>query len=74
MSWASANPGVRVDFCGSTAWAGRCIYFFMVSVFHSFDVWGVSSTTCGSAPFGRCNLRLLRRADTLFTFIASNIG
>jgi len=42
------------------------MYVFMVSVFLMFVVRGVSPTTCGSASFGLCNSRLLRRADTLF--------
>src|SRR5277367_7068484 len=62
----------RGDFCGWTGWEWRSMYVFMVSVFLSSVVWGVSPTTCGSAPFTRCNPRLLRRADTLFTFIASH--
>jgi hypothetical protein len=64
--------GVRLDFCGSTGFGWRSMYVFMVSVFLMSGVWGVSPTTCGSAPFTRCNPRLLRRADTCFTFIASH--
>ena len=64
--------GERTDFCGSTGLGWRSMYVFMVSVFLSSVVWGVSPTTCGSAPLSRCNPRLLRRADTPFTFIASH--
>jgi len=60
------------DFSDSTVLTWRNMYVFMVSVFLMSVVWGVSPTTCGSAPFTRCNPRLLRRADTAFTFIASH--
>ena len=58
----------RVAFCGWTGFGLRSMYVFMVSVFLSSVVWGVRPTTCGSAPFTRCNPRLLRRADTLYHF------
>jgi hypothetical protein len=44
----------------------------MVFALRSSVVWGVSPTTCGSAPHTRCNPRLLRRADTTFAFIESH--
>ena len=69
---AGLGRGGRVAFCGWTGFRLRSMYVFMVSVFLSSVVWGVSPTTCGSAPFTRCNPRLLRRADTLFAFIASH--
>jgi hypothetical protein len=70
---AGLGRGGRIDFCGSTGLGLRSMYVFMVSVFLSFIVvGGVSPTTRGSAPFARCNPRLLRRADTLFAFIASH--
>ena len=59
-------------FCGSTGLASRSIYVFMVPVFLSSVVWGVSPTTCGAALFMRCNPRLLRTADTLLTFIVGH--
>jgi hypothetical protein len=62
----------RVDFYGSTGLGSRSMYVFMVSDFLSSVVWGVSPTTCGSAPFTRQNPRLIRRADTLFTFNTSH--
>jgi len=66
--------GVRIDICGSTDLGSRSMYVFMGSVFLSSVVWGVSPTICGSAPFTRRNPRLLRRADTAFTVIASHTG
>jgi len=62
----------RIDFCGSTGFGVRSMYVFMMSVFLSSVVWGVSPTTGGSAPCTRRNPRLFRRADTLCTFIASH--
>jgi hypothetical protein len=69
--WVLRRGARRVD-CGWTGLAERSMYFFMVFVFLLSVVWGVSPTTCGSAPFTRCNPRLLRRTDTVFTFIASH--
>ena len=69
---AGFGQGVRVDFCGSTGFGWRSMYVFMVSVFLMSVVWGVSPTTGGSAPLMRRNPRLTRRADTVFTFIASH--
>jgi hypothetical protein len=57
----------------STVFAARSMYVFMVSVFLISVVWGVSPTTGGSAPRTRRNPRLSRKADTVFTFIASHI-
>jgi len=68
----AATGDGRIDFCGSTGLGARSMYVFMVSVFLLSVVWGVSPTTCGSAPLSRCNPRSLRRADTPFTFIASH--
>jgi len=62
----------RDAFCGWTGFGLRSMYVFMVSVFLSSIVTDASPTTCGSAPFARCNPRSLRRADTAFTFIASH--
>src|SRR5271168_4211202 len=64
--------GERIDFCRSTGGDWHSMYVFMVSVFLSSVVGGVSPTTCGSAPFTPCNPRLIRRADTLFAFITSH--
>jgi len=64
-------PG-RDAFCGWTDFGRRIMYVFMVSIFLSSVVTDASPTTCGSAPFTRCNPRSLRRADTVFTFIASH--
>ena len=64
-------PG-RDAFCGWTGFGLHSMYVFMVSVFLSSVVTDASPTTCGSAPFTRCNPRSLRRADTVFTFIASH--
>src|ERR1035437_4188133 len=69
---AVLGRGGRIDFCGSTGLGSRSMYVFMVFAFLLSVVWGVSPTTGGSAPFTRCNPRLLRRADTCFTFIASH--
>src|ERR1019366_10623677 len=69
---AVLGRGERMGFCGSTGVDGRSMYVFMVFAFLLSVVWGVSPTTCGSAPFTRCNPRFLRRADTLFAFIASH--
>src|ERR1035437_10696232 len=69
---AVLGRGERIVFCGSTGLAGRSMYVFMVFAFLLSVVWGVSPTTCGSAPFTRCNPRLLRRADTPFAFITSH--
>jgi hypothetical protein len=66
------DGGKRIDFCGSTGLQWRSMYLFKVSVFLSSVVWGVSPTTCGSAPFARCNPRFLRSADTAFAFITSH--
>jgi len=65
------TPG-RNAFCGWTGFGLRSMYVFMVSAFLSAVVWGVSPTTCGSAPLARCNPRSLRRADPVFAFIASH--
>jgi len=62
----------RYDITEQTFTGGRSMYVLMVSVFLMSVVWGVSPTTCGSAPFTRRNPRLTRRADTLFTFIISH--
>ena len=65
------TPG-RDAFCGWTGLGLRSMYVFMVSVFLSSVVTDESLTTCGSAPFTRCNPRSLQRADTAFTFITSH--
>ena len=63
----------RAGFCDSTGLGWRSMYVFMVFAFRFIVVWGVSPTTCGSATrFTGRNPRLLRRADTAFTFIASH--
>ena len=64
--------GVRLDYWGSTIFGWRSMYHFMVPVFLMSVAWGESPTTCGSAPFKRCNPRFTRRADTFFTFITSH--
>src|ERR1035437_10043659 len=69
---AVLGRGDRIVFCGSTGGDGRSMYVFMVFAFLWSVVWGVSPTTCGSAPFTRCNPRLIRRADTQFAFIPSH--
>src|ERR1017187_1860414 len=69
---AVLRRGARTGFCDSTVLVERSMYVFMVFAFRFIVVWGVSPTTGGSAPFTRCNPRLLRRADTCFTFIASH--
>src|ERR1035437_6429417 len=69
---AVLGRGERIVFCGSTGGGGGRMYVFIVFCFLFCVVWGVSPTTCGSAPFTRCNPRLLRRADTLFAFITSH--
>jgi hypothetical protein len=69
---AGLSRGAGVVFCGSTGFVEHSMYVFMVSVFLSSVVWGVSPTTCGSAPLTRRNPRLTRKADTLFTFITSH--
>ena len=63
----------RRGFCGSTALGSRSRYVFMVFAFRFSVVWGVSSTTCGSAArsSGR-NPPSLRRADAAFAFIKSH--
>ena len=66
------RPGRADYFCDSTVFGWHSMYVFMVSVSLSDVVWSVSPTTCGSAPFSRCNPRLLRRADTLFAFVTSH--
>jgi hypothetical protein len=63
----------RAGFCDSTGFGWRSMYVFMVFAFRFIVVWGVSPTTGGSATrFTGRNPRLLRRADTTFTFIASH--
>ncbi len=48
-SAAGLARGGRIDFCGSTGLGPRSMYLFMMSVFLSSVVRGVSPTTCGSA-------------------------
>jgi len=47
----------RAGFCDSTGLGWRSMYVFMVFVFLLSVVWAWSPTTCGSAPFTRCNPR-----------------
>jgi hypothetical protein len=70
-----AGRGVRgsrpVVLCGSTVLEARSRYVCMVFALRFSVVGGVSPTTCGSAPFTRCNPRLHRRTDTAFAFVES---
>jgi len=66
------QPPGSIPFYGSTGSEARSMYVFMVSVSLMSFAWGVSPTTCGSAPFTQRNPRLLRRADTFFAFITSH--
>ena len=62
----------RTGFCGSTVFSLRSMQLFMVFAFPFLLLWGLSPTLGGSAALARRNPRLLRRAGTLFTLIASH--
>ena len=69
--WAGLAGGVFVT---RQVWVGAVCMSSWCLLFVSLLFWGVSPTTCGSATrFTGRNPRLLRRADTAFTFIASHI-